>query len=164
MSGEFRTPPEELRHLLDQIGELKASLREIAGRVSQIERHVRRAFQVPKGHIPAAPRARPTASLPPPTLSPSEVLRVFDELGPLLDSGGREAVEQRLSSIEIPDLRLMVHELGAPMPSKPSRKGLVAAILGRANESLLLSRNRNVVPPRAQGPDAPEPPKKDEPG
>lgn len=155
MNEAFRTPPEELRHLLDRITELKITLRDIAGCVSQIERHVKRAFRVPKSPMPGASSARPPRTpLPPPTLSPSQALSVFDELAPLLENHGREAVERRLSSLGLSDLKLIAQELGAPLPSKPSRKALGAAILGRVNESRLLSRNRNVTSRRSKPDDA----------
>jgi hypothetical protein len=155
MSEGFRTPPEELQHLLGQIAELKATLREIAGRLSQIEQHVKRAFRLPKSPPSRRTSAhQPRAPLPPPTLSPSDALKLFDELPPLLESHGREGVERRLGGLEIPDLKLIVQELGAPLPSKPSRKALTAAIFGRVNESLLLSRNRNITSPRSAAGDA----------
>lgn len=154
MNEAFRTPPEELRHLLEQITELKITLRDVAGRLSQIERHVKRAFRVPPSPMPRVPRASsarpPRTALPPPTLSPSQALAVFDELAPLLENHGREAVEQRLSSLGLSDLKLIAQELGAPLPRKPSRNALGAAILGRVNESRLLSRNRNVTAPRSK--------------
>lgn len=155
MSDEFRTPPQELQHLLEQIAEVKVTLRDLAGRLAQIEQHVKRAFRLPQSlnRRPSGPRP-PRPPLPPPTLSAAEALRLFDELPPLLESHGRESVERRLEGLEIPDLRLMVQELGAPLPSKPSRRALTAAVLGRANESLLLSRNRNITVPRAKSSDA----------
>src|SRR5207249_2527861 len=141
--------------LLDQITELKTTLREIASRVSNIERHVRRAFRVAKSPTPSASSPRPPrTSLPPPTLTRSQALSVFDELSPLLENQGREAVERRLSSLELSDLKLIVQELGVPLPSKPSRKALGAAILGRVNESRLLTRNRNVTSRRSKPNDA----------
>ncbi len=157
MSEDFRTPSEELQHLLGQIGDVKAALREIAGRLSRIEQHVKRAFRLPKSppRGPTSPR-QPRPALPPPTLSSSDALKLFDELPPLLESHWREGVERRLEGLDIPDLKLIVQELGAPLPSKPSRKALTAAILGRANERLLLSRNRNITAPRSATGDAPK--------
>jgi hypothetical protein len=158
MTEEFRTPPEELQRLLDQIDELRLSLREISGKLSRIEQHVRRAFRVPKGPLSGAISSRQSRhSLAPSTLSSSEALKLFDELPPLLENHGRECVERRLDSLEIPDLRLIVKELGAPLPSKPSRRTLTNAILGRANESRLLSRNRNITTPRSATTNAPKP-------
>lgn len=150
MSDEFRTPTEELRHLLEQIAEVKTTLRDVAGRLAQIEQHVKRAFRLPpRVASPASVPRGPRTPLPPPTLSPSEALRLFDELPPLMEHEGRDGIERRLKDLDVPDLRLMVHELGAPLPGKPSRRALIAAIMGRANESLLLSRNRNVSTPRS---------------
>jgi hypothetical protein len=156
VTDDFRTPPEELQHLLGQIVEVKATLRDVAGRLSQIEQHVRRAFRVPKNppSRPSGPRG-PRPALPPPSLSSAEALKLFDELPPLLESHGREGVERRLVGLGIPDLKLLVQELGAPLPSKPSKRALTAAIVGRANESLLLSRNRNITAPRSKSDDAP---------
>src|SRR6266487_3600941 len=97
MSDEFRTPLEELQHLLGQIAEVRTTLREVAGRLSHIEQHVKRAFRLPKGPASRPSRqSRTRPQLPPPTLSSSEVLELFDELPPLLESHGREGVERRL--------------------------------------------------------------------
>jgi hypothetical protein len=148
MIDDFRSPTEELNHLLKQVTEIKDALREIGARVLQIERHVKRAFGVAadsEKKQPAQPR-RQTA-LPPPTVTPAEALKLFDELLPLLRSAGPDGVRKRLSSVEVSDLKLLVQELGAPLPSKPSRSALTSAILSRASESILLSRNRNVRAP-----------------
>ncbi len=156
MTDEFRTPPEELQHLLGQIAEVKATLREVADRLSRIEQHVKRAFRVAESPAtrPSSPR-RPRPALPPPSLNSSEALTLFDELLPLVESDGREGVERRLEGLGIPELKLLVQELGAPLPRKPSRKALTAAIIRRANESLLLSRNRNITTPRSKSSDTP---------
>lgn len=156
----FRTPAEELHHLIEQIGEMRTVLREMTSRLGQIERHAKRAFQPPKAAA-ASPRPRgevraPRAPQPPPTLSSAAALELFDQLPGLLDSGGRKAVEGKLGSLELPDLKLLAQELGAPLPKKPSRKGLYSVIMGRVNESLLLSRNRNVTQPRSQGSEPPK--------
>lgn len=151
MTDDFRTPPEEVQHLLAEIATVKGSLRDIADKVSKLERHVRRVFRVPATEGRPSRVRQPREPLGPPTLSPAEVLQLFDELAPLLDRDGREAVEGRLSGVGLPDLRLMVQELGAPIPKTPSRSSLMAAILGRVHESRLLSRNRNVSPPRSAG-------------
>jgi hypothetical protein len=150
MSEGFRTPPEELRHLLDELAAVRATLRDIGGRLAQIERHVKRAFNVPpRPTSSASSRGSVRAALPPPTLSPAQALSVFDELAPLLEDRGREAVEERLSTLGLSDLKLIAQELGAPLPRKPSRRALGVAILGRVNESRLLSRNRNVTAPHS---------------
>jgi hypothetical protein len=49
-----------------------------------------------------------------------------------------------------PNLKLLAHELGLSFASKPSRKALATAIIGRINESVMLSRNTNVTAPRSE--------------
>lgn len=154
--SSFRTPAEELHHLLEQVIEIRGVLRDVAAKLGQIERHAKRAFQAPKAA--ALPRPRPVvrSAQPPPTITAAAALDLFDQLPGLLDSGGRKAVEERLGALELPDLKLLAQELGTPLPTKPSRKSLNAVIIGRVNESLLLSRNRNVTQPRSQGSEPPK--------
>jgi hypothetical protein len=146
----FRTPTEELQRLEEQIAQAREALREIAARLSQIERHVKRAFGVQKTRAvdPAAnARSAPVAPDAAPTLTQAEALKLFDEFPAIWARDGRPAVEQRLSELTLPDLKLLAQELGAPLPRKPSRKSLVSAVVGRVNESVLLSTNRNVTQP-----------------
>jgi hypothetical protein len=44
----------------------------------------------------------------------------------------------------------MAHELGVSFSSKPSRKTYTSGIIGRVNESVMLSRNTNLTQPRSQ--------------
>ena len=147
MSDHFRTPSEELQHLLNQIGDIKTTLREIAGRVAQIEQHVKRAFGVTQPAVRqsgATPNARSRPQLPPSSLSGEQAQAIFDELPRLLSTRGREGVEGRLAALEIQDLKLIAQEVGVPLPNKPSRRSLISVIVQRAAESRLLSTNRNL--------------------
>lgn len=146
----FRTPTEELQRLEQQIAQAREALREIAARLSQIERHVKRAFGVQKTRaVNRAVNAGPASVAPDaaPTLTQAEALKLFDELPAIWARDGRPAVEQRLSELTLPDLKVLAQELGAPLARKPSRKSLVSAVVGRVNESVLLSTNRNVTQP-----------------
>jgi WD40 repeat protein len=60
-----------------------------------------------------------------------------------------EKVEAKLQDMGMPDLKLMAHELGLSFASKQSCKVLVSGIIGRVNESLMLSRNTNLTQPRS---------------
>jgi len=146
----FRTQSEELQRLEQQIAQAREALREIAARLGQIERHVKRAFGAQKTRA-AGPSARarraPAEPDAAPTLTQADALKLFDELPAMWARDGRPAVEQRLSQLTLPDLKLLAQELGAPLPRKPSRKSLVSAVVGRVNESVLLSTNRNVTQP-----------------
>src|SRR5438132_878871 len=90
MNDQFRTPSEELQHLLNQISDVKAALREIAGRVAQIEQHVKRAFGVPQGSprrpvgTSSSKRVRP--QLPLSSLTNEQAQAIFDELPRLLET------------------------------------------------------------------------------
>jgi hypothetical protein len=59
-------------------------------------------------------------------------------------------VDARLQEMPVHDLKLMAHELGLSFASKPSRKSLMSAVIGRINESVMLSRNTNVTPSRTE--------------
>lgn len=148
MTDDFRTPPQELQRLLEQIADLKATLREVSGKLTRIEQHVKRAFSVPKA--PTGQRETKAGQGAPASLSAAKAQEVFDELPPLLETGGREAVEKRLGLLEVADLKVIAQELGAPLPKHHSRKTLGDAIIQRATESQMLSRNRNVTSPKSE--------------
>jgi len=154
----FRTKDEELAALTREISEVRALLREIAGRLGRVELHVKRAFG-PKAPPPlrtSAPRSpRPPAQ--PPSISPAEALGLFEDLIKLWRSRERSVAEQRLGELALPDLKLLAHELGLPTGSKASKRGLTSAIMGRVNESIMLSRNTNVTQPRSDSAQNEEP-------
>jgi hypothetical protein len=148
----FRSRDEELEYLGRQLGDVKEALREILGRVNQIERHVKRAFGVSSlpGQSPAKRSAALSSSSEEPTISPEQVRPIFDDLTRMWKEESPESVETRLQNMGMPDLKLMAHELGLSFASKPSRKILVSGIIGRVNESIMLSRNTNLTQPRSR--------------
>jgi hypothetical protein len=83
-------------------------------------------------------------------MSAEEAISTFDGLVRAWKEESPERVESRLQKIGTPDLKLIAHELGLSFTSKPSRKVLTAGIVGRINESIMLSRNTNLTPPRSQ--------------
>jgi hypothetical protein len=148
----FRDRDQELEHLGRQLHDIKEALREIAARVSQIERHVKRAFGIARlpGQVSAPrPKSADTAQ-DRPTISPEQVRPIFDELVQSWKDGSPERAESRLQAMSIADIKLMAHELGVSFSSKPSRKSLVAGITGRVNESMMLSRNSNLTISRSE--------------
>jgi len=151
---QFRTTNEELTKLLNEISDIKSTLKEIGGAVFRIERHVKRSFglttpaSTPKS-ANSKPKPRQT-ELEKPSISPEEALRLFDKLAEEWGKTGSEEVEKRLSAMSIPDLKLMAYELGVTFSSKPSRRPLVSGILGRLNERALLSKNVNVTRPLSE--------------
>lgn len=156
----FRSPEDELERLGRQLAEIREALREISTRVSQIERHVKRAFGVSRLPGTSAPRA----SSPPkeagemPSFPAEQARPLFEELVQTWRDSSPDAARTRLDAMSAPDLKLLAHELGLSFPKKPSRKALVSSLIGRINESILLSRNANRESPPAAIPEHPLPP------
>ena len=152
-SSVFRTREQELERLVQEIEDVKISLKGIGATVSRIERHVRRAFDIPvqpKAKVPRRKSAETTAVRDEtPTVSADEALAVFDDLSGLFQDGQRAAAHDRLQHMPIPDLRVLAHELGITSRSHPSRNSLCTGIMGRLNERAMLSKNVNLTRPRA---------------
>ena len=148
----FPSPPEELEQLRQEITEIKTHLKEIANRLALIQRRVDRVFLPPKPvrlRPDRVPTKKANVSTQLPTISPARALEIFEEMTAIWRANGGQLVEERLRRIEIPDLRLVAHEVGITFDRKPSRKLLQSKIIGRINESIMLSTNRNVTVPRS---------------
>jgi len=156
----FRTPEEELERLGRQLADIREALKEISSRVSLIERHVKRAFGLSRLPGDAASRA----SRPPkeaggmPSFPPEQARPILEEPVQTWRESSPDAARARLDAMSAPDLKLLAHELGLSFPKKPSRKALVSALIGRINESILLSRNASRESPPAAIPAPPLPP------
>lgn len=149
----FRDRNEELENLGRQITDVREALREIAVRMSHIERHVKRSFGVTR--LPGRPspkeRNQPAGSSAAlPSMSPEQAMSAFDGLVAMWKEQSPERVDSRLRDMATADLLLMAHELGISFPGKPSRNALAGGIVGRINESILLSRNTNLTLARSE--------------
>lgn len=142
---DFRTPAEELRRLQQEVAETKAVLKDILGRLNQIQRHVSRLSPRPKKGDVTGDTATEIA-VAPSSLTASEALQVFDGLAQTWRQLGAEAVEDQLAKFPLPELVVLAKELGLPT-GKPSKRGITQKILGRVKESVLLSKNVNVTRP-----------------
>jgi len=143
----FRNPEQEVEQLNRQLGEIKEALREISFRVGLIERHVKRAFGIlaaDSGRRTDRP-GRAGAMREAPSLTEAQAQELFDELRQMRRAESLESVKARLEELGAPDLRLVAQEVGLTFATKPSRKRLVQGILGRLNESRLLSTNLNAT-------------------
>lgn len=149
--SHFRTPGEELEHLENELAGIRALLREATVKLSQIERHVRRAFPdaKPAKKAPAVKSRARGSEENKPTLVHETALELFETLRHIAENQGSGAVEKRLSALSFPDMRFLSQELGLPSGNKLSRAKLNTGIVGRLNESILLSRNINVTPSRS---------------
>jgi len=136
----FRTTEEEIRELVKELRELRDVLREISGRVTQIEARAKRAFPAAFPKKTAGPKSPAPKLTDPPTISSQEALKLYDELVVMAKQDNKGEVRQRLEKMILPDLFLLSRELGVSLgKSKPSRKSLINGVLGRINESRMLS-------------------------
>jgi len=152
----FSTPEEAVRQLAAELRELRELLREVSAKLSRIETRAKRTF--PSAFPPAQKRALSEGSPPgveTPSISPDEALRIYDEVVVMARNAKREEAERRLASMAVADLVLVVKEIGLSIgKSKPSSKLLIAKILGRAKESVMLSQHTT----RGESTDAPPDP------
>jgi hypothetical protein len=123
--------------LVEEIGELKEILRDVARKLTKLE------TQVKRGGVSAGSKTSDISSgagaNKPANLSARNVLEVYEELRLQAKNGNEEEVRQKLLAT---DLNLMCCELGMPPSSKnPSRKKMFELIIGRIKQSLRLSRH-----------------------
>jgi hypothetical protein len=136
----FRTTEEEVKELVKELRELKDILREISGKVAQVEARAKRAFPAMFPKTPPGAKSHAPRLTDPPTISPQDALKLYDDLVMLAKQGDKEEVQRRLENMSLPDLFLLSRELGVSLgKSKPSRKTVLNGVLGRINESVMLS-------------------------
>ena len=145
----FRDTNQEVLHLLKELSEMKTVLKETSQKISQIERHVKRAFQIPSK--PKEKNKQLTAKgNAEPTIDGSQALKIFDELSDSWIGEKTDEIKNSLSEMLTPDLKLMAHELGLTFKSKPSKNSLCSSIMGRLNERYMMSKNINVTKPKSE--------------
>jgi hypothetical protein len=148
----FRDKHQELERLVQELKQTKDLMKDISSKMTQIERHVKRAFlplQATKRAVRDKADGKTARIVEKPTIDEIQALAIFDELKSLsLSEQGNEALA-RLEKMIVPDLRTIAHEVGLAFASKPSKKLLISRIRSRINESMLLSRNVNVTQPRS---------------
>lgn len=128
--------------VLDEIGELKAILREVSKKLTRIEAQVKRGGLSAGSKTSELPAIAVADVEKPANLSTDNVLEVYEELRLQAKKGHELEVRQKLSAMSATDLNLMCCELGMPPSSKnPSRKKMFELIIGRIKQSLMLSRH-----------------------
>jgi hypothetical protein len=134
----FRSKEEEVSSLLQELATLRELIRDIAKKLTNIEARTKRAFpSIATKRVAGRAQANVTASL-----SATDALALYDQVVELAKTGVHDQATDRLAQQSIPDLVVLSKELGLPTgKSKPSRKRLTNAILGRVKQSLMLSRH-----------------------
>ena len=126
--------------LVEEIGELKEILRDVARKLTRLETQVKRGVISAGSKTSDIPRGADFNK--PVNLSAANVLEVYEELRLQAKNGNEEEVRQKLLAMSATDLNLMCCELGMPPSSKnPSRKKMFELIIGRIKQSLRLSRH-----------------------
>lgn len=146
MSNEdiFNTPEQEVVIMAKELGEIKEVLRELSRKLSRIEVRANRAFpSVVKKHanISKERRAETAAN---PTMTPDQAMRLYDDVVDQAKGGNIQKARELLDALELTDLNLLRSELGVSLgKKKPSRRILMEAVLGRVNESVMLTKHIN---------------------
>jgi hypothetical protein len=131
---------DDVEALAREMKNLKETLRDVSGKLGRIEKRLRVFFSTVFPH--SKPRARAERlENSPASMTPDQVLNVYNDLINLARSDRPTQVEDKLNSLTLGDLALLVKELGAPMGSKPTRTLLVKSVLGRLKQSIMLSRH-----------------------
>ncbi|MEG4456997.1 hypothetical protein [Microcoleus sp. N9_A1] len=126
--------------LVEEIGELKEILRDVARKLTRLETQVKRVVISAGSKTSDIPRGADVNKRA--NLSAANVLEVYEELRLQAKNGNEEEVRQKLLAMSANDLNLMCCELGMPPSSKnPSRKKMFELIIGRIKQSLMLSRH-----------------------
>ncbi|WP_341734704.1 hypothetical protein [Microcoleus sp. EPA2] len=134
---------EETSQLVDEISELKEILREVSRKLTRIETKVRRGGISAMSKVSEATVSQPEVTTDKPaSLSPEQVLQIYEQLRLKAKNGKEEEVRKKLLSMSATDLSLICLELGMPPTAKnPSRKKMIEVIIGRIKQSLMLSRH-----------------------
>jgi hypothetical protein len=136
----FRSKEEEVSSLLEELAALRELMRDIAKKLTNIETRTKRAF--PGVATKRAARRGEANGDPNPTLSAQDALALYDQVVQLAKSGAHEEATDRVAQQSLPDLVVLLKELGLPLgKSKPSKKRLTNAILGRVKQSVMLSQH-----------------------
>ncbi len=141
----FNTPQEEAARLADELRQVKAVMKEMSRKLTQIETRAKRAFPAafPKATSRKRGGAR-TAAVGPPTMTRDQVMAIYDEAVRIAKGGDPGAAREHIEAVGLGDLNLLRTELGASLGrKKPSKPVLLEAVLGRLNESVMLTKHTN---------------------
>jgi hypothetical protein len=130
---DFRSVPEEVQNLLKEIEATRDTLKAVSSRLAAIEKHVRRAFQVPKPGEKAARPARPTSSL-----DRDQLLARFDAIRSQAAANAAMDDDAILGGWADEDLRALAAELGVSNTKKLSLERTRSLIMQKVRESVML--------------------------
>lgn len=133
---DFRSVPEEVQNLLREIEATKDTLKGVSVRLASIEKHIRRAFQVPKPAKKSAGSSRRES-----TLTREQLLVRFDEIRSRVarDTSGDD--NTALDNWSENDVRALARELGASNTKNLSLARIREFVMQKVRESVMLGTN-----------------------
>jgi hypothetical protein len=140
MTRDTEFKREDVEALAGELRDLREVMREVSGKLGRIEKRLRLFF--PQS-FPDERRKEPEGDIREmsPTITPQRALEMYTELLEIARRGREEQVQSRIAGMALPDLALLVRELGAPLGKKPTRTALSKSLMGRLRESIMLSRH-----------------------
>ncbi len=140
MSRDTEFKREDVEALAGELRDLREVMREVSGKLGRIEKRLRLFF--PQS-FPDERRKEPEGDIREmsPTITPQRALEMYTELLEIARTGREEQVQSRIAGMALPDLAVLVRELGAPLGKKPTRTALTKSLMGRLRESIMLSRH-----------------------
>jgi hypothetical protein len=133
---DFRSVPEEVQNLLREIEATKDTLKGVSARLASIEKHIRRAFQVPKPAKKVVGLGRPDS-----TLTREQLLGRFDEIRSRVARDTSADDNTVLDDWSENDVRALARELGASNTKKLSLAKIRAFVMQKVRESVMLGTN-----------------------
>lgn len=148
MNAESKKVDPQIEHLLNELYELRVTLREITQKLSRVEGVVKRAFPGAIALREAAVKNDKGSIDDPPTFDREQALAYFDEVRDVVAKSDAEGGIGKLVELSIANLSFLAKELGVSVgKKKPSRRNLTNEILGRVRQSLLLRQHTPVNTP-----------------
>jgi hypothetical protein len=140
----FNTPEEEIKRLAEEIKGLKEAAQDVLRSLTRIETRMQRVFPSQYPKRASSKKERVSIHDKRPTLTPEQALQLYDELVQQARGDDTHLIKERLASLSIADLSVLRQELGISIgKKKPSRKALTDSVMGRINESIMLSKHLN---------------------
>ena len=143
MNLSFTDRDDEIRDLILELQAVREQLREANQRLRRIDRRVAQAFPSLAGRPTqeSTSRKKPKSDEQP-TLTVEVAHNLYRGWVEKVKSGHEQEVHQEIGKLILPDLKLMVVELGLPGGNRKStRKSLTESIARRLRESAMLTHH-----------------------
>jgi hypothetical protein len=136
MDNTFPTPEQEAQRAANELHEIKVQIRELLGKLNQIERRLKVIAPTIETKKPQKQKQENRRSFP------EHYLKEKYEI--LANQFGEDAGKaiQQLETLDKDELEALVKFLGVSVAKKPSQKKLVDMVVGRLKESRLLRTER----------------------